>query len=284
MTVPYTGHPKTLDFSSMKDYEACPQRYKWSKIDKRKPVQPENSYYAICGIVKQKLFEEFYNQQWYKKGKDCVPFMEGLAASYFEETLKWAKVDFTDKIAKLTKEQLIEEVRDGVKKGIKIIKDHKLMTGAGGESKSEIKLIAKLDNKIDFLGKVDFILRHSNEKVWIMDGKDTAKPEKMKDVDPRQLWFYSLLYYQCYGVWPEKVGFLFWRHDTILEYDPKEGVEDVKKWIVETYWNVRNGKFEAKPSSSNCFFCKYKAECPDYARTVRDGGNTYDDNVKELSF
>ena len=32
---------KTLDYSGLKDYEDCPQRFLWSRIEKRKPKIPE---------------------------------------------------------------------------------------------------------------------------------------------------------------------------------------------------------------------------------------------------
>jgi len=279
-TPPYDGPPKTLDFSGMSEYEKCPLLYKWNRLDRKKPSVPDNSYYAICGIVKQKLFEDFYNKEWWRKGAECAPYMEGLAESYFNATLEWAKVDWNNPIAKLSKEQLIEEVRSGVRKGIKIIKDQKLLTK---DSKSEVKLTATLKNKINILGKVDFIIRHSPEKVWIIDGKDTAKPDKMPKVDHRQLLFYSLLYYENYGVYPEKVGFMFWRHDDVLYYDPKKGMDEILKWTEDTYWKVRNGKFDPKPSSSNCHFCKYKNDCEAYTREVKEGGVTFADDVTEIN-
>lgn len=256
----------SVDYSSLKEFEECPQRYKWNKLDRRKPVVPENSYYAICGIVKQKLFEHFYNNHWYLKGADCVPHMEKLAETYFNDTLKWCNVDWKSKIAKLNKEQLIEEVRDGVKKGIKLIKDHKLITK---DCKSEVKLTANIDGKIPLVGKVDFLIRNDDGTTWILDGKDTADEKRIsKAVDPRQLWVYSFLHEKCYGKYPTKLGFLFWRHDRVDYIDPVKGVEETIEWARKTYWEMKKSKFEAKPSSSSCFFCKYKNECQPYKDVV----------------
>lgn len=254
-------HPKSLSYSAMKTYGECPLRYKWNYVDKKKPKIPENAYYSICGTVKQKMFENFYNDKLYLKKDQCAPYMESQVEKLFDECLLKNPVLWEAPIAKKSKEDLIAECKDGVKKGIKIIKDHKLLTE---DTRSEAKFVAKLDKWIEVLGYIDFVIRFKDGRGWIIDGKDTADPKKMKDVDPRQLWIYSYMYEQYYGKFPEKVGFMFWRHDTILYYDPKEGVEQVKEWIKKTYWDVKNQKFDPKPSSSNCFFCKYKYECDAY--------------------
>jgi len=253
---------KTLDYSGLKDYEDCPQRFLWSRIEKRKPKIPENAYYWICGTVKQKMFELFVNERWYLKGKDCIPFMESMAPKIFEDTLKWAKVDWSASYAKLTKDDMIQEIKKGVKDGIKIIKDHRLISSS---SKSEIKLTANINNWFSLVGKVDFIIKHNdtNESI-IVDGKDTVDSLKMPSVDPRQLWIYSLLHQRNYGNYPNKLGFLFWRHDTVLYYDAKEGIEAVTEWAKKSFWDIKKDKFDPKPSQSSCFFCKYKNECDAY--------------------
>lgn len=253
---------KTLDFSGLKDYEDCPQRYLWSRLEKRKPKVPENAYYWICGTVKQKMFELFVNNRWYLKGKECAPYMEKMAPQLFEDTLKWAKVDWSASYAKLSKEEMIEEVKRGVSAGIKIIKDHRLISSA---SKSEVKLTANVNNWFSLVGKIDFIINHADSgEAIIVDGKDTIDPAKMPTVDPRQLWVYSLLHHRNYGKHPDKLGFLFWRHDTVLYYDPKEGVEQVLDWAKKAFWDIKKDKFEPKPSQAACHFCKYKNECSAY--------------------
>lgn len=250
---------KTLDFSGLKDYEECPQRYYWHRLLKKKPIAPENFYYAVSGITKQKLFELMYNEMWYLKGKECAPYMEKQAKAVFEDTLKWARVDWNFKFAKLNKEQMLDEIKDGVRKGIKIIKDHRLISA---KSRSEVRLTAPVNTWFTLVGKVDFIIKHPTES-YIVDGKDTADAAKMKtNVDNRQLLMYSHLHKMNYGEYPTKLGFMYWRHDTVDYIDPVKGVEEVVDWAKKTYWNIKNGKFEATPSSKACFFCKYKQECP----------------------
>lgn len=250
---------KTLDFSGLKDYEECPQRYYWHRLLKKKPIAPENFYYAISGIVKQKLFELMFNEMWYLKGKECAPYMESQAERVFNETLMWARVDWNFKYAKLNKAQMLDEIKDGVRKGIKLIKEHRLISP---KSKSEVKLTAPVNNWFTLVGKVDFIIKHEKEN-YIVDGKDTADVAKMKtNVDNRQLLIYSHLHKENYGFYPSKLGFLFWRHDTVDYIDPQQGIEEVLELTKKTFWNIKNGKFEATPSSKVCFFCKYKQECP----------------------
>src|ERR1700677_4630027 len=102
-------HPKSLSFSGMKAYEECPLKYYWSYIEKKKPTIPDNSYYAICGIVKQKLFEGFYNEMWYLKREQCAPFMESIVEKTFEECLVKSPVLWKAPFAKKSKEELIAE-------------------------------------------------------------------------------------------------------------------------------------------------------------------------------
>lgn len=263
---------KSLDFSGLKDYEECPQRYYWHRLLKKKPIAPENFYFAIAGIVKQKLFELMFNEMWYLKGKDCAPYMEKQAPIIFEDTLKWARVDWNFKHAKLTKAQMLDEIKDGIKKGIKIIKEHRLISQ---KSRSEIKLTAPINTWFTLLGKVDFIIKHEKES-YIIDGKDTADASKMKsNVDNRQLLIYSYLHKQNYGFYPSKLGFLYWRHDTVDYIDPEKGVDEVIDWAKKSFWKIKNGKFEPTPSSKVCYFCKYKDECP-AARSLQ---KTYDDGT-----
>ena len=60
-----------FDYSQYDLYRKCPQSYKWKYIDNKVPKTPPNLYYALPGIVIQKIFEYFYNNQWYLKRAAC---------------------------------------------------------------------------------------------------------------------------------------------------------------------------------------------------------------------
>ena len=254
-----------FDFSRYDLYKKCPQSYLWKYEENRIPKTPPNMYYALPGIVIQKIFELFYNDCWYLKRGACREFMYNKAPEIYESTLKWLSVDWQSHIAKKTKQQVFDEILEMIGKNLDVIKEKKLL---GPLSKSEFKLQSYFEtNKFVLLtSKVDFLFKTTAEGTMILDGKATSnKNNYLKN--PAQLYFYAMIYKFKYGVYPDKVGYWFWRDGDIKYVDFDDTIiESLKEDIKDVMYKIYKKKFVATPEYSTCLFCNYQDECFDKKR------------------
>lgn len=248
-----------FDYSKLSTYRKCPQFYKWKYIDCKNPKVPPNMYYALPGIIIQKIFEYFYNNEWYRKKSECRPFMYKKASEIYETTLKYTKVNWLDPIAKKTKHQVYEEFLEMIGKNLDLIKEKKLL---GAFAKSEYVLQSYFDDNkyVIFKSKVDFLI-NNQDGTQILDGKATSnKSSYIKD--PTQLIFYAMMFLYKYKKLPDKIGYWFWRDATIKYIDfTKDDIDKLKEDIKKVLYDIYKKKFDATPSHSSCLFCNYKEEC-----------------------
>jgi len=251
--------------SSLNLYRDCPQKFYRAKIKKHPPDEVSDRFYAIYGIVVQKVFEIFYNEQcWLMKG-NLLPYLKEICRKEFASLLKTEYVDWNKH--KLSPQQFYQECEDAILVGLGAIKQEKLLAPY---AKSEIWLHHTLDSGHILNGRVDFIFKYSDKDVWILDGKGTSS----QNADKWQLYFYALLYYLNYGVIPNKLGFIYWRFGTVkfVKFKPedlKPFYEEVLQIIEQIAVNVKTRKWPANPPKG-CFFCDYKPSCVDYRIYKRD--------------
>lgn len=260
--------PSYFDFSRYDLYKKCPQSYKWKYIEDRKPKKPANYYYALPGIVIQKLFEHFYNDAWFLKKGACREFMYSKAPEIYEGTLKWLNVDWQSRIAKKTKHEVYQEFLDMIGKNLDVIKEHKLL---GQLAKSEYKIRTHLDkNKYIILtSKIDFLLKN-HLGLQILDGKATSNKKNYLD-DPTQLYFYAMMYYFKFKKYPDKIGYWFWRTAEIKYVDlDLDKVEEIKEGIQKSLYDIYKKRFPAKPEYKTCLFCNYADECLERTKDIAE--------------
>lgn len=259
-------------YSAIKTFEKCPQTYKWTYIYRRNPEKEHCKYHSISGTVIQKLFEYFYNDQYYLKGKNCTSFMIEKLEEIYRHYIQKIYVDWSN--APKTKIELFEEIKTLVPMGIKIIKDHRLI-GEYNRSEKRVTMFIQ-SNKIN--GYIDFIIIKNNELI-ILDGKDVKAEKKIKYLDDDQLKLYALIFARQHKRVASKIGFLCWRLDKIEWVDFKnEDLEKIEKNFNSRIWRIRDaidgGNLKATPSKNSCIFCKYRDECPDvYKDPVIDTSN-----------
>ena len=251
-----------FDYSRYDLYKKCPQSYYWKYEENRVPKTPPNLYYALPGIVIQKLFEHFYNDCWYLKRAACREFMYNKAPEIYEKTLKYTTVDWQSKIAKKTKQQVFDELLDMIGRNLDVIKDKKLL---GPIAKSEYKLQSYFEsNKYVLLtSKVDFLIKNATDGLMILDGKATSnKNNYLKN--PEQLYFYAMIYKFKHGVYPDKIGYWFWRTGELVfvPFD-ESNIEKLKEDMKDVLYKIYKKKFAATPEYSTCLFCNYQEECLD---------------------
>ena len=247
-----------MDFSQLSLYKKCPLSYKWKYIDRKVPKEIPNYYYAFQGMVIQKLFELFYNESWYLKKDKCREYIFSRAPDIFAEVLKYCTIDWHDRIAKKTKQQVYEAYLEMIPIALATIKEHKLL---GAYAKSEEKLQAFMDDKYTVLtAKMDFLIKNQNG-INILDGKNTSNKSTYTK-DPTQLYFYALVFYLRYNVWPDKLAYWFWRDGKVVYIDlDKDKVEALKVEIKDVLYKIFKKKFEPNPEYKSCLFCNYKEDC-----------------------
>jgi hypothetical protein len=259
--IPKDNEVTNFDFSQYDLYKKCPLSYKWKYIDKRTPKTPPNFYYALPGVTIQKIFEYFYNKEWYRKRETCREFMYSQAPEIFQKTLSWMTVDWKAKIAKKTKSDVYDEFLEMIGLNLDVIKEHKLL---GKFAKSEFKIKQFFGNNkyVILTSKIDFLI-HNHLGMQILDGKATSsKSTYIKN--PAQLFFYAMMYKFQYKKYPDKIGYWFYRTGEITYIDFNDSdIEALQEDIKDILYKIYKKKFDATPEYSACLFCNYRDECLD---------------------
>jgi CRISPR/Cas system-associated exonuclease Cas4 (RecB family) len=269
---------RTLYWSHLKDYEACPQKYLWSygwgEIDtgggpgKRKPKPDDRSmHHAVMGIVIQRVLEDFYNDDLWKNAEfraDLKNNLVKMTRRHLAETLPRFYIDWREAGSFEDVEQVCI---DGVLGYLQTMRHHKLM---GAYARSEVKLYGIVDKILPLGGRADFIIRREDTGISMLDGKNSST--KLKYVDPDQLRWYALCFLLSYHKLPDRLGFVWFRYPYSEELG-ETGIDwidftkrDLKE-LVDRAHKVRKGqnkeKFEAKPKAKTCRFCDYESVCPE---------------------
>lgn len=208
------------------------------------------------------------------------------------------------------REGLLEDIRLGIPRGIRIIREHRLL---GPIAVAEMKLDHRYDNHM-VGGRADFVIEREKEKdVIILDGKGSKHGKKY--VEDAQLKWYAFLYEQKTGRLPDKLGFVFWRFDgdKALHWIPvdRDDIHTLKEEVLGTMTRIeasvkhlnlltekpkaafeaREEFFPAQPSFS-CNLCSFLGLCDEGKKAT--GANGYSSKqpkvvlpgsgVRELSF
>lgn len=242
-----------LSWSGFKTYKRCGLAYKKSYVDKE-PVA-RNAYNAVGGKTIQAVFERFYNDEIWRRGKEVRAILDDLLPKEYRRVLFDEEVDWKAPESKLTREELLDSLRPVVGTTLQVIKDHKLI---GKFAKAEVKLQAWFD-KVLVHGIADFVIRRDNSHI-ILDGKLTRHRKKYLDAD--QLVFYVMLFYLQHQVVVDQVGWIYYTYGE-LEWVPVT-IEDVKRLhadIKVAIEGIRKNRFDADPSEDACRFCDFAKTC-----------------------
>jgi len=258
-----------FDFSRFDCYRKCPLQFKWKYVEYRTPRKPPNMYYALPGIIVQKLFEHFYNDAWYLKRGGCREFMYNKAPEIYEKTLKWCNVDWNAHISKKTKSDVFDEFLDMIGPNLDLIKERGLLSKF---AKSECTLLSNFgENKyVHLKSKVDFLIHTKDKGMQILDGKATSnKKNYLKD--PSQLYFYAMMYNYKYKRYPDVLGYWWWRDADITYVDfDKSNIEKLQEEMDGVLYKIYKKKFDATPEYAACLFCSYSEECMERKKHVAE--------------
>jgi CRISPR/Cas system-associated exonuclease Cas4 (RecB family) len=243
-----------LSWSGYTTYQRCPLAYKKAYVDEEEVPRP-NAYNAVAGKTIQAVFERFYNDQIWRRGKETKAALLEILPKEYERILSEEIVDWKAPESKLSKEELLESIRPLIGSTLEMIKENRLI---GKYAKSEVQLQAWID-KVLVHGIADFVIRRDNSHI-ILDGKHTRHRSKYLKVE--QLTYYVMLFWLQHQVVVDKVGWIYYSYGE-LDYIPIS-LTDVKRLhesIRATIADIRRNKFEATPSTDACRFCDYAPKC-----------------------
>ena len=245
-----------LSFHGFKDYQECPERYKFKYIDRIQPKELENKKNAFFGTLCADLFDLWIKEKVYTRTEE--EWLAWILENAHSIGLTILDKNFIVWDHEGEYQELLNLAAHCLPKCFQILKDEGYVSAAikseVNPGRVEVGPGKKITGRIDIITLKDKIL-------YIIDGK-TAKTRD-KYLDSRQLYFYFLMARSFFGDQvPIRVGYQYIRYGDIdiYEVDP----QILSKFLVEldqTFDNIRAKKFEATPSYSNCRFCSFKNEC-----------------------
>lgn len=281
-----------ISYSGFTKFNDCAYAY-WHDYINRTPLAlPDDRLGSIYGSVVGKLFEDFYNKEWWRKDNPSAFVLmqveEATEAIIKEETspkkgrpggvLLW-RGDGKGRNPKglySNRDELMADVRDGVTRGFHTIRQERLL---GPYAKSEVKLDSTVDGHL-LGGRADFIIRRTKPHLdlGIYDGKGSKHRERY--VSPKQLLWYAMLYRLRFEKTPDKLAFVYWRFsppksidwinfsgsdlDMLLE-EVLAGIRRIEKGVAALpekgkvpdidHMELARKVFQPKANESNCRFC-----------------------------
>lgn len=246
-----------LSYSGRKIYLDCPEEYRRRYIEEDKTrLDPRGSFF---GSAIGKVFEWFYEKRVWSMS-DPVASARAMIDPAIDLTFRHDGYD--PKSEPVLREKIRNDMWTYIPHGIKVIKDHKLLTA---DSRAEVNLTLTVEHPdydfaLRFGGKADFIHSVGPDR-WILDGKGSEHRELYVDTD--QLIWYALLHYLKFRVAPSRIGFLYWR----FPEDPVQWVDydgsDMKRVYTETWEaakRIRLGMFDPSPGD-RCGRCDFRFDC-----------------------
>ena len=284
----------TLYYSSWSQYRSCPQSLLWGKgwysidlgggLGHKKPLPVKKSeHHMVMGIAIQAAVEGFYNLWNLLDPATLKDRLLELGEESFHLEISRKYIDW--RVAP-TQDEMRQVIKDGILGYMRTLKHHHLL---GVWNKAELDLVGYLDKYNPVGGRPDVVIRRDDDPckgITIIDGKNgkrysDGKGGQMTYTDPDQLRWYAMMFYICYKVLPDRLGFCYYRYpygSPILDQNgnPTGDVEDGVEWIsctmedikelahkaVEARRAMEKEKFDATPDPKKCRLCDYETVCP----------------------
>lgn len=270
-----------LSYSGFKSFSSCPRMYWHQYVGKTKLEIPDNKVNSLYGTVVGNLFETFYVRRlWRETGVEArmLSLVDGhYEAAFARENrdggIRWKADD--EKANYSSPEELLEDVRSTVPRGLRIIRHHRLL--GPEQSEAEVKLDHMVDGHI-IGGRADFLIKRiaPHHDLVLLDGKGSKWRDKY--VDPRQLKWYAMLHHLKHGFLPDKLGFVFWK------FEPERALDwvdftvadllELQNTVIGAMREIDTAKaeggnelFPVSPGD-RCRLCAFRPVCPDGERFV----------------
>jgi len=292
-----------ISWSGWKLLDGCPYAYWHEYLHKTVIDKPDDRLGSIFGSVIGVLFELFYSEEWWRK-EQIQTYMMSQVERVLNQTIQ-EEISYDKKRNRPggvllwkgegdgcnpkglyeTQEDLEEDVREAVARGLKIIRHHRFL---GRRAQAEVDLNCKIKGHI-LGGRADFVILRTRPHLdlCLLDGKGSRHHGLY--IDPRQVKWYAMLYRRRYSQSPDKLGYVYWnRPPKPRTFNPEESVDwvefseyeldqlleqvlDSVRGVVEGQESLPNPEktpadtlqsfaqevFKPKPNEHNCRFCRY---------------------------
>lgn len=268
-----------LSYSQLSQYKTCPKQYDYDRVSETEPPVRESRHNAIIGTVVQRVFEDFYNDEIWRRESGVLEELQDRGDQYFQEFLDNNYVNFDDVTCRFDgPSEVLSEIREIIPKSIKGIQRETLI-GPYAQSELEIKTSLGSDQLIGYL---DFVIRQAapsdepggSGTLMILDGKTSRHREEYVEED--QLHFYALLFCLRYHKLPDKMGFFYYRFaddpEQAIQWVPveKEEVFRMKQEAKRVIGEVKSREFEARPKYSHCQWCQWEEICEERQQQIQE--------------
>lgn len=282
-----------LSYSGFAAFRSCRRSYFYRYVGKPSLPEPANRVHMLYGDVVGKLFEEFYRKRvWMEVEAESIladlvrPTLRDVMSREIKKggVFNWKERGL--KPGNRSLDEVEEEIRESIPRGIKSIKFHRLV---GLEADAEVVLDSHVQGH-KIAGRADFIIKRvrPHDDLVIIDGKGTRWFDKYTDA--RQLKWYAMLYRLKKNALPDRLGFLYWRKDpeesmSWIDVVPKQ-LDELQNAALEAIEEITAAR-EALTDLSNpgmifypalgsvCRVCDYQPVCP-------EGSKSLSDNTKKL--
>lgn len=246
-----------INYHGWKAFKSCPKKYYKEFVKKESPTVPVNDYFALYGRTVEKFFELFCNN-W----RHTTPFMwpdvlRKKLEIIYDEILYSSTVNWSAPFCKQTKEQIFEQSYEDISNIMNSLNQNYFLN-----TRSEINFELKLKNDIIIKSRIDFIHKDAiKDEETIIDGKGTNKIGK--NVDPDQLFFYTLVYLLHYNKLPKEIGFFYYKFNT---FEPIPfNINFLNEFRAQLSLDIKTiratTEFKATPCPQACKYCKYNNTC-----------------------
>lgn len=257
-----------LSYSGYKQFRSCPKQYYLQRVRKEKPPEEDSRHNAIIGTVVQHVFEDFYNEELWRKGAKTSDELLARAELYLWKYVEEEYIDWDSFSCRYEgPSEVLEEIRVMVPKVLAGIKREKFL---GPYAKSEIDIKVRFGQEDFLVGYIDFIIRTPENELLLLDGK--ASKHRDKYIDETQIHFYALMFYLRYKQLPDRMGFFYYHFadDPELAMDwidvDKATIRDLRRDIEDAIYEIGQGKkkpalFQANPVAKHCQYCRWQTVC-----------------------
>ena len=245
-----------LSASSIKKYQSCPKSFFYKEIsDIEPPDKEEPEFFSIGNAVHDSL-ENVLRED------GTLDLSEDKLLSRLREEERSLDYNYDDS----------KKVQTCLEFAAKYISNY-VTNIVSVEDRFEMNV-----NGIDFVGYADLIGdvddRGNQLNDVIIDWKTGKENDEWKE--RIQGGMYVKMFYEIYGRWPDSIQFIYLNEGTRSVHNRVNDGEVMWNNHQNKYWNeIKNhisnitsdaysGDFEAKPDSSQCYFCDYKFACSDY--------------------
>ncbi len=251
------SHTKSLlapkvSFSWKNEYEWCPRKFRYSRVDKVVPDKPKAAS-TIIGIAVHRVVELMY-----KKKKFSLDYVRGAWPHVFDNTFERENHAFS---SPLNRQRWYDKGLDILEKTYRMAEARgMLVEPIAVEWWFSLEVTSKLGRRFIIRGKIDLIIRIGND-VWVIDLKTgTWKPSAQELADHAQLTIYDMAVRKLLKLDVAKLAFWYPRDKKLMWTERTErDHEKVINEIEQAQFAIERGEFE--PTYKKCYLCQFQARC-----------------------